>query len=75
MWTFFEQVESFSTDLLLLETTASTQNIRGYVVNCGLDLSASCLGDSFHIVVWDSACAKDSSVGKPLSCQVSDWEL
>jgi hypothetical protein len=75
MWAILEQIVPFSTDLLLLEFTASTQNINTNVVDCGLKLSASGLGDSFHVIIWNSTSTKDSSVSKPLSCQISDWKL
>ena len=75
MWAIFKQIVPFGTDLLLFEFAASTQNISSNVVDCGLKLSASSLGNSFHVIFWNSTSTKDSSVSKPLGRQISDWKL
>ena len=74
-WALFKEIVSLSSDLLLLETSASSQNISGNVVDGGLEDSSGGLGNSGDIFTGDSAGTEDASVSEPLSGKISDGEL
>lgn len=61
--------------MFLLEASTSTQNIRWDIIDSSLKLSSSSLGNSFHIIFWNSTSTENSSIGKPLSGQISNWEF
>ncbi len=73
--TFFEEIVSIGTDLLLLEASTSSQHIRANVVNCSLKKSSSSFSHSLHIVIRYSSRTEDSSISEPLSGQISNWQF
>ena len=63
----FEQIVPFGPDLLFFEAAASSQHLRGDVVDGGLQGGAGGLGDTIEVLLWYPACAENASVCEPLS--------
>ena len=62
-----EKVISFSSDLLLFEPFAGTQDIGGNVIYSSLESGSSCLANSVNIFIGNSTCTENASVSEPLS--------
>jgi len=68
----FKHVVAFIANLPLFKLAAFAHNLVRDAEAGSLNLSASCLSDMVHIMWGNAASAENVSVGKELSCQVTD---
>jgi len=70
-----EHVESFISELDLLELTASSENFSiKSITDSRLENSSSGLGNSLEIILLNSTSTEDISVSEVLGSEITDWE-
>jgi hypothetical protein len=67
-----EQVVSLSSDLTLLEAAAGAEDGSVEIGAGGLNLGASGLGNTAHIIIGNTTSAEDSTVGEVLRGKVTN---